>query len=198
MNGHVRKRGSRWEVVLELGEQQAWQCPACRRARRYWTEPAESDRCPKCGEEQLAIVARRQIVLPDRYPLKREAQTRLTTELGASERGSFTEPAKLTVAEFLEGEWLPTIKGAVKETTEVAYRLHVTRLIPQLGTILLQKLTTKDIDLMFARLQSEPGPRGKPLSPASCRAVGSCHDSAESGDRRRRSEGPPAGDMHMD
>ena len=29
MNGHVRKRGSKWEVMLELGEQAAQRCPVC-------------------------------------------------------------------------------------------------------------------------------------------------------------------------
>jgi integrase len=161
--------------MLELGAQVARQCPTCKRARRYWSEQGAPEHCPNCGGNLQVMVARRQIVPPDRYATKKEAQTRLTTELNASLGGTFVEPAKLSVAEFLEKEWLPTIKGTVKETTEVAYQLHVgKRLIPQIGSILLQKLTTRDIDLMFARLQSEPGPRGKPLSPASCRAVGSC------------------------
>ena len=174
MNGHVRKR-SKWEVVLELGDQPARQCPTCKRAPRYWTEAAAPECCPKCGGELAVLVARRQIVLPERYGTKREAQTRLTTELGAAITGNFTEPAKLTVAEFLEKDWLPTIKGTIKETSEVAYRVHVKqRLVPELGKILLQKLPRRDIDLMIARLQTEPGPRGKPLSPASCVAVKSC------------------------
>ncbi len=55
MNGHVRKRGSLWEVVLELGEQSAQRCPVCvdarGRGRRYWTDKGRLTACPTCGSE---------------------------------------------------------------------------------------------------------------------------------------------------
>ncbi len=47
MNGHPRKRGSKWELVLELGDQAARQCPVCRRAPRYWTDAGTPKCCPK-------------------------------------------------------------------------------------------------------------------------------------------------------
>jgi integrase len=175
MTGHVRKRGARWEVILELGDQAARRCAPCR--KRYWKDREEADTCPKCGGALEDVVARRQIILPERFATKKEAQTRLTRELNASLEGVFTEPDKITVKEFLEDHWLPTIKGmnTIKPTTKIAYTLHVKqRIVPVIGHIRLQKLTTKDIDALYTKLTTEPGPRGKPLSPASCRAMASC------------------------
>ena len=179
MRGHVRKRkgGSTWEVFLELGEQAAQRCPACidkgGRSRRYWAEHGRIESCPTCGGPLEEITARRQIVPPERYRTKKEAQAALTREIHADMMGIFTEPATMTVKEYFEEHWLPSIRGqGLRATTLVAYKLHVeTRIVPQIGQIRLQKLTTKDIDTFYARLASKPGPRGRPLSPATCLAV---------------------------
>ena len=174
MKGHVRKRGSLWEVVLELGEQPAQRCPACvdsrGRGRRYWTDKGRLAVCPTCGGQMTDIRARRQIVLPDRFRTKRPAEEALTRQLNAGLTGVFVEPAELTVGDFLLNSWLPTVEGA--PSSLVAYRLHVEKRInPSIGEIRLQKLTTKDVDLLYSRLRTEPGPRGHVLSAETRRGV---------------------------
>ena len=176
MNGHVRKRGGRWEMMLELGEQLAQRCPGCidarGRSRRHWVDKGRRERCPKCGGPLELVTARRQIYLPETFATKREAQARLTRELHAGMSGTFAEPDKLTVAEFLQEHWLPAIAGTVRPTSLHLYKLHVnSRIVPQIGRIRLQRLATRDIDVLYARLANEPGPRGHSLSPASVRAV---------------------------
>ncbi|MGO8683061.1 MAG: tyrosine-type recombinase/integrase [Thermoleophilia bacterium] len=177
MRGHVRKRGQSWEVFLELGEQAVQRCPVCvdkrGRGKRYWAEHGRLDACPSCGGRLDDLMARRQIVPPERYRTKKEAQEHLTHELHAGMTGNFMEPALLTVKEYLEEHWLPNIRGqGLRMTTLVAYNLHVKqRIVPNIGPIRLQKLTTKDVDALYARLASEPGPRGRPLSSATCLAV---------------------------
>ena len=160
MRGHVRKRGNRWEVFLELGEQAAQRCPACTdkggRSRRYWAEHGRLESCPKCGGLLEEITARRQIVPPERYRTKTEAQAGLTRELSAEMNGMFVEPDRLTVGEYLTGHWLPSIVDSVRPTTLLSYRLHVERyLVPLLGELPLRKLTPTAINAFNARLRSE-------------------------------------------
>ncbi len=60
----------------------------------------------------------------------------------------------------------------MRPTSLHLYKLHInSRIVPHIGRIRLQKLTTRDIDVLYARLANEPGPRGHSLSPASVRAV---------------------------
>lgn len=175
MNGHVRKRGDKWEVILELGEQEAQRCPVCvdsrGRSKRHWTDKGRLEACPTCDGELETITARRQIVLPDRHRTKKEAQARLTRELNAGLGGTFTEPAKLTVGEYLRDHWLPAVRGRLAPTTYLSYELHVTRIAAHIGSLPLQKLGTKDVDTLYARLASEKSPRRAKLSPTTCRAV---------------------------
>ena len=176
MNGHVRKRGSKWEVMLELGEQAAQRCPVCvdsrGRGRRHWADKGRLDACPTCGGRLDGVTARRQIVLPERYRTKKEAAEALTRQLHADLSGAFVEPDKITVGEFLSDHWLPTMAGTVRPTSQLAYTLHVEKhIVPYIGDVRLRALSTKDVDTLYATLASKPGARGRPLSPATCRAV---------------------------
>ena len=172
MTGHVRKRGSKWEVVLELGEQAAQRCPACMSkrgragGRLLWVVDDRHEVCPKCGAELEDVTARRQIVLPERYRLKTEAEARLTQEKQAGADGAFVEPSALTVGQFLEGEWLESLAAeGLTRNTVLAYTVHVKqRIVPQLGTIPLQKLSTRDVTRFATHMASKPGGRGRVLS----------------------------------
>ncbi len=175
MNGHVRKRGVKWEVVVEKGEQPAQRCPACvdsrGRSRLYWSDGGRLELCPTCQGPLEDVTARRK-VLQTGYATKKQASEALTRALHAGLRGRYVSPDKLTVATFLVEQWLPTIAGTVRETTQLVYRLHVEKhIVPHIGELRLQNLTTRDVDKLYATLASTPGARGKPLSPATCRAV---------------------------
>ncbi len=181
MNGHVRKRGDKWEVILELGEQPAQRCPACvtvdargrQRGRLHWSDAGTLDACPTCGGELDTVVSRRQIVLRDRPATKKAAEKAMRDALHEREHGHHVDPVDMTVAQYLVDHWLPTLDALeLRPNTKLAYRLHVEkRIMPHIGAIPLQKLTYNDVVMMHARLATEPGPRGAALSPATRRGV---------------------------
>ncbi|NLG65277.1 MAG: site-specific integrase [Actinobacteria bacterium] len=193
MNGHPRKRGSQWEVVLEHGEQAGLRCPACvqiqhvRRKRKdgsyveyqrergtvYWPDESPPESCPTCGGRLVPTIARRQELLRGRYPTKKLADRALHDELRDREQGDYVKPSELTVGDYLRDRWLPTLDALeLRPNTKLAYRLHVEkRIIPKIGGVTLQSLTYSDVVHMHARLASEEGPRGHILSPATRRGV---------------------------
>lgn len=161
MNGHTRKRGSLWEVVLELGEQTAQRCPVCvdprGRSRRFWTDKGRLEVCPKCGGPLEDLSTRRQIVLPERFRTRKAAGEALTRQLSAELSGVFVEPDKLTLGEYLVDHWLPSIGESVRATTLISYRAHVLRyFVPLLGDVPLRKLTPTAINAFHATLRSAP------------------------------------------
>jgi integrase len=95
---------------------------------------------------------------------KRDAQRELRKLLTDMDQGTFVEPAKTTVAEFLES-WLEAycrlnLSAGTVEVYERVVRLH---LIPQLGRIPLQKLSAMDLQRYFARAAADgrkDGPGG--------------------------------------
>ena len=80
--------------------------------------------------------------------------------------GTFVEPSRLTVGEYLE-QWLrDSCKGRVSNRTLEGYKGNLDRyLIPKLGFIALDKLTPKQVQEMESELLSSGGYKGKPLSP---------------------------------
>lgn len=170
MTGNVQKRYGYWRVVLELGEQAALRCPKCR--KRQWVEDGKPGTCPADHGEPEEIVARRQELLPEKYETKKEASKALRDALTARERGEYVPPVDLSVRDYLVDHWLPTLDALeLRPNTKLAYRLHVERITPKIGSIPLQRLTYGDVVKMHARLASEDGPRGHVLSPATRRGV---------------------------
>ena len=169
MNGHVRKRGDSWEVVLELGTQTAQRCPACAAKRGrgagglFWVDDERHNECPVCGGELEEVERRRQIVLPDRYRLKTEADARLTAEKQADVLGGFVEPSKLTLRTYIEDEWLPSLAG--EELTAGTIRVYTThvneRIVPVLGSVPLQRLNSRDVKRLRTHMATHEGRRGR-------------------------------------
>jgi integrase len=171
MTGHVRKRGDRWEVVLEFGEQAAQRCPACRKL--YWIDEDILAACPKCGGELEDVMARRQDLLKTRYATKKPALKALRDTLHDREHGDYVQPDDVTLADYLVATWLPSLAGKDLATNTVqAYTLHVKqRIVPRVGRKPLQQFTRADVRLLAGRLATEPGKRGRVLSPATRRAI---------------------------
>ena len=96
MNGRIRKRGDRYEVFLDLGEQDAQKCPVCVDSRgrgpRHYMDAGRLDACPKCGGELESIVARRELWIGS-YRLLKEAKAKLNDALVAFQRASSWRPA---------------------------------------------------------------------------------------------------------
>ena len=72
---------------------------------------------------------------------KREAQVEFTRQIAAIDGGSFVEPSKLTVAEYMRG-WIATVEAvAVSPKTAERYRQLIEgQIVPHLGALLLQRL----------------------------------------------------------
>lgn len=169
MNGHARKRGEKWEVVLDLGEQPAQRCALCmtKRGRNggrlLWVDDERHDACPVCGGDLEDVTARRKIVPPDRYRTKTEARARLTAELQADAEGGFVEPSALTLEAYIVDEWLPSLAGEELAKGSVrVYKTHVNqRIVPVLGAIALQKLTSRDVKRLRTHMATHKGVRGR-------------------------------------
>jgi len=173
MNGRIRKRGSRYEVFLELGEQDAQRCPACR--KRFWTDDERHETCPKCGGELEAVVARRERWI-GAYALQKAASAALKAALVASDHGELVDASRLTVASFMK-EWSKGLDarvndGTMKPSTAVSYQGHIAgHIIPGLGYLRLQSLTPRHVDRFQQALAEKPGRGDGKLSPASRRHI---------------------------
>lgn len=97
---------------------------------------------------------------------KRKAEEECARLISAMRGGSYVEPTKQTVAEFLD-EWLDFIKPSVAPKTHERYTEICRRgLGPLIGNVILAKLKTDRIDAGLSRALSEPRKDGaKPLAP---------------------------------
>ncbi len=169
MRGHVTKR-STWQFVVDLGLQPLQRCPACR--KRYWIEHKRLKNCPKCHGPLEDRTQRRQ-EFHTGYASKREAEDELAKVLGSLALGVHIECSKVLLSEFLRVQWLPAIRPTIRPTTFASYEGHVERhIIPALGQVPLQQLTSSQLNGLYARLLSEGrGPGKGGLSPATTRRV---------------------------
>ena len=103
MQGHLKKRAT-WEYVAELGPQPLQRCPACH--KRFWIKRERLANCPLCHGPLEETIKRRQEMKAG-FATKREAQEALTKVLASISTGTYIEPSKLLLSEFLTGEWLP-------------------------------------------------------------------------------------------
>lgn len=96
---------------------------------------------------------------------KRRQQKRggfATAELAAQKRrevlasldeGRFVLADKLTVGEYLEGEWLPAVKLRVRPTTYAQYHQLLTlHVVPRIGTVRLQELRARHLEQLYGEL----------------------------------------------
>jgi integrase len=168
MRGHLKKR-STWQFVVDLGPQPLQHCPACR--KRYWADRGRLKACPKCHGALDDRVQRRQ-EFHTGYESKKEAEQELAKVLAALATGVHIEPSKMLLCDFLRSEWLLAIRPTIRPTTFSSYKTHVERhIIPRIGSLQLQQITGVQINLLYARLLSEPDPHGHLLSPATVRRV---------------------------
>jgi integrase len=113
-----------------------------------WDEPRRADGCRRQRKK-------------GGFATRKQAQAYLSQTLDSIARQSYVAPDGLTFAEFLTGHWLPGLQ--VRESTLRSYAGHVRNyLIPQLGHVRLQSLTSAHFKQMYASL-AKVGVR-KPLA----------------------------------
>ncbi len=117
-------------------------------------------RCEHCGHDKsswtwIADVQRpgqpRKTKMKGGYASQREAKEARNAELAAREAGTFIEPTKLTLAEYLAG-WLPAIRGDLKPGSVVNYRHTVRLLTERMGDVRLQQLTRQQVKTFYSEL----------------------------------------------
>ncbi len=93
------------------------------------------------------------------FRTRREAQAHLTTVLGDLASGTYIEPKKVTLAQFVETEWLPSLGG---RPNTVASYTDVTAgyWLPRLGGHLLAELTPSAIQRVATELAVSGRRRG--------------------------------------
>jgi integrase len=106
---------------------------------------------------------------------KREAQTKLAELIASLGTGSYVEPSKTTVAEFVRArvdQW--EADGDISARTAQRYRQLVeNQIVPHLGSKALQKLKPLDIEKWHTTLRSGGRVRGK--GGVAARTVGHAH-----------------------
>ena len=106
------------------------------------------------------------------FKTKREAKAAEAEALRRIRDGVFVEPSRLTVGVYLTEMWLPSMVSQVRATTLGGYRHNVRAyIVPRLGDISLQRLTTARVGAFYGELVASGGKGGRPLSPKTVRYV---------------------------
>jgi integrase len=96
-----------------------------------------------------AVSGKRKIAYQSFKGTKREAQIKLAELVTSANRGSYVEPTKVTVADFVRArvdQWEAAPDGITARTAQRYRQLTDHQIVPYLGTKTLQKLTRLDIE----------------------------------------------------
>ena len=107
------------------------------------------------------------------HPTKREATAAAAALRVDASRGHYVEPARLTVADYLEGEWLASRQNAdISDNSRDVEQIMVRSwIVPWIGEVPLQKLSARHLDGLYATLRARGGRGGRPLRGKSVRNV---------------------------
>lgn len=156
-SGHIAKKGTRWYPVVELRDQPAQRCGDC--GRRFWRERKPHPACPACGGELRETRERRQRWL-EGHKRREDAKFKLHEVLGDLTRGSYVQPSKQTVAEFL-AEWFAAVEHTLSAPTFASYKAMIERyVLPRLGSVALRDLDGGHLNQLFAEMLDTPKQRG--------------------------------------
>ena len=103
------------------------------------------------------------------FRTRREAEQALREALAAVDQQRHVDIRKDTLGAYLRG-WVERL--AVRETTRAHYQQQIElRIIPLLGGLRLQDLTTEDLDGLYRHLERSGSTTGGPLAAKSVRHV---------------------------
>ncbi len=140
----IRRHGNRWQVTVYAGID-----PVTGRERRARGSVPASPAQKRPPKEA------------------RELEARLLLEVGSGGH----RDVRVTVGELLE-QWLEQAGPDLAASTLHGYRRYIRRnIVPTLGDVRLDKLTTPMLDRLYRELRASGGVNGRPLSPASVRQV---------------------------
>ncbi len=107
------------------------------------------------------------------YRTRKEAEAARAKIVSDLNAGTYTEPTRVTLGEYLTLTWLPSIRSRVKPTTWDSYRRNVElHLLPRLGSRQLQRLTATDLNALYGDLLTSGNQKTEGrLSPKTVRYV---------------------------
>jgi hypothetical protein len=101
------------------------------------------------------------------FKTKRDAERAMREAIGRLEQGTYVEPSRQTVAEYMR-EWLKGVR--VRPSTLESYTMNVeSRIIPLIGHVRVQSLTPQVLDAFYRDLEESGGRRKSGLSSRSVR-----------------------------
>jgi integrase len=137
------------------------------RGKRSFELKFDAGRDPSTGQRKIQYVSFR--------GTKREAQTKLAELIASVGAGSYVEPSKVVVADFVRARvnaW--EAKGDISARTAQRYRQLVeNQIAPHLGTKALQKLEPLDIEGWHTKLRTGGKVRGQ--GGVAARTIGHAH-----------------------
>lgn len=87
------------------------------------------------------------------FKTRREAEVARTKIVGDLHRGTYTEPSKLTLREWVEDNWLPVIETQVKPSTFESYERNMRHhVVPTLGSRKLRDIGPAQLNDLYATL----------------------------------------------
>lgn len=168
MRGSVRREANgTYTVVYDAGEQQRHCCTSCK--WRTWSSGRAPKSCPECRAEVETRYERRQ---HRKRGFKKKtgdggADGWLAAKIVEVESGGHVDPKKMTVRQFMDDRWLPTVEARLSPNTVKKYKAEVRNHInPALGSIRLQQLDRGELELWVQGLTKL---NGQPLHPKSAR-----------------------------
>lgn len=87
------------------------------------------------------------------FRTRKEAEVARTKIVGDLHNGSYTEPTKLTLREWVEEKWLPTVETQVKPSTFESYRRNISHhVLPTLGGRNIRDIGPGQLNSLYADL----------------------------------------------
>lgn len=101
---------------------------------------------------------------------RKDAERALSDTLSRLDGGAYVEPHKITVGDYLTGQWLPAMQTQVQQSTLESYARNVRgHVLPQLGPVPLQRLTGDQLSTLYAQLLIDGRRDGQGLAPRTVR-----------------------------
>lgn len=106
------------------------------------------------------------------YRSKRDAERGLTALLSARDTGTYVEPQRVTLGEYLLERWLPAVESTVRPATYDGYGRHLRRyVVPALGALPLQSVQPDALSVFYRDLLDHGGAVSQPLAAATVRRI---------------------------
>jgi integrase len=115
---------------------------------------------------------RRRQQLKGGFRTKKAAEDALHEVLGQVKSGAFVPATRVTVKEFLEGEWLPAVRARLRAGTLATYTTMArSYIVPAIGALPLSAVEPSTLNGLYGELLESGGRAGKGLAPKTVRHV---------------------------